>query len=201
MAVAVSRDLTVQVMDDVNAVKLIDRQKALRAAIQRGEPKCLGVSQVMLGLMVMSYSIPLHFTIGTEVVNLGVPWWSGLTFIAAGVVAIILDKHCTMKILRVSMVASGASTLLALVAVIIYSVDINRNPELPCVKTSHGLCNDDHYSTMLSRGLKSSLLLFTLAQAAISAVLGFIHFRQRRSFGQYAYLTQDAPLTSTSDLN
>lgn len=33
----------------------------------------------MLGLMVMSYSIPLHFTEVTEVVSLGVPWWSGLT--------------------------------------------------------------------------------------------------------------------------
>lgn len=37
------------------------------------------VTQVMLGLMVMSYSIPLHFTEVTEVVSLGVPWWSGLT--------------------------------------------------------------------------------------------------------------------------
>lgn len=44
MAVAVSRDLAVKVLEDVNAVKLIDRQQALRAAIRRGEPKCLGVS-------------------------------------------------------------------------------------------------------------------------------------------------------------
>lgn len=36
------------------------------------------VSQMMLGLMVMSYSIPLHFIEFTEVVTLGVPWWSGL---------------------------------------------------------------------------------------------------------------------------
>lgn len=44
MAVAVSSDLTVQVLEDVNAAKLADRQQALRAAVQRGEPKCLGVS-------------------------------------------------------------------------------------------------------------------------------------------------------------
>lgn len=36
------------------------------------------VSQVMMGIMVMSYSIPLHVTEFTEVVTLGVPWWSGL---------------------------------------------------------------------------------------------------------------------------
>lgn len=45
MAVTVSRDLTVQVLHDVNAAKLVDRQQALRAAIQRGEPKSLGVSR------------------------------------------------------------------------------------------------------------------------------------------------------------
>lgn len=44
MAVAVSRDLTVQVLEDINAAKLLDRQQNLRSAIQRGEPKCLGVS-------------------------------------------------------------------------------------------------------------------------------------------------------------
>ncbi|XP_041822766.1 transmembrane protein 176 [Chelmon rostratus] len=205
MAVAVSKDLTVQVLEDVNAAKLTDRQQALQAAIQRGEPKCLGVSQVMLGLMVMSYSIPLHFTELTEVARLGVPWWSGLTFIAAGVVAIILDKHCTMKILQVCLIVSGVSTVLSVVAVIIYSVDIDKNPEVPCIKTLHGGCNENHYTTKLSRGVKSSLLLFTLAQTAISAIVCFLLFRQRRSFGQYTSLTQAAPSTPTAhtapDLN
>ncbi|XP_034398543.1 transmembrane protein 176 [Cyclopterus lumpus] len=205
MAVAVSSDLTVHVLEDANVVKLIDRQQALRGAIQRGEPKCLGVSQLMLGLMVISYSIPLHFTVRTEVVNFGVPWWSGLTFITAGVVAIVLDKHCTMKIYRVSLVASGASTLLSVVAVIIYSVDINGNLESPCLRMPHGSCGEEHYAKTLSRGVKSSLLLFTLAQTAISAVLCFLLFRQRHSFGQYAYFTEAAASTPTSitppDLN
>jgi len=44
MAVEISRDLTVHVLEDVNAVKLSGTQQALREAIQRGEPKCLGVS-------------------------------------------------------------------------------------------------------------------------------------------------------------
>ncbi|XP_022612926.1 uncharacterized protein LOC111230459 isoform X2 [Seriola dumerili] len=146
MAVAVSRDLAVQVLEDVNAVKLTDRQQALRAAIQRGEPKCLGVSQVMLGLMVMSYSIPLHFTEVTEVVSLGVPWWSGLMFITVGVVAIILDKHCTMRTLQVCLMVSVVSTVLSMVAVIIYSVDMDKHPEVPCVKTPHGSCSAKHYA-------------------------------------------------------
>ncbi|XP_071361586.1 transmembrane protein 176 [Trachinotus anak] len=195
MAVAVSRDLTVQVLEDVNAVKLTDRQQALRAAIQRGEPKCLGVSQVMLGLMVMSYSIPLHFTEITEVIRMGVPWWSGLMFVTVGVVAIILDKHCTMKTLQVCLMVSVLSTVLSVVAVIIYSVDMSKHPVAPCVKTLRGSCSNKHYATRLSRGVKSSLLLFTLAQTAISAVLCFLLFRQRRNFGQYSSLTHDTPST------
>ncbi|KAM9363211.1 transmembrane protein 176 [Symphorus nematophorus] len=205
MAVAVSRDLTVQVLEDVNAAKLTDRQQALRAAIQRGEPKSLGVGQVMLGLMVITYSIPLHLTEVTEVVQLGVPWWSGLMFITAGVIAIILDKHCTMKTLQVCLVVSMVSTVLSVVAVIIYSVDIDKNPETACTKSVGDTCDDKHYATRLSKGVKSSLLLFTLAQTAISAVLCFLLYRQRRTFGQYASLNQAAPSTLTSftppDLN
>ena len=84
----------------------------------------------MLGLMVISYSIPLMFTEVTPVVRLGVPLWSGLAvcvcvcvcmclrgrmevnilmlcfpvsfqFMVAGVIAIVLDKHCTLKIVSV----------------------------------------------------------------------------------------------------
>ncbi|XP_069544499.1 transmembrane protein 176 isoform X2 [Brachyistius frenatus] len=192
MAVSVSRDLTVQVLEDVNAVKLMDRQQALQSAIQRGEPKCLGVTQVMLGLMVISYSIPLLFTELTEVVTLGVPWWSGLMFITAGVVSIILDKHCSMRILQVCSVVSVLSVLLSVVAAIIYSVDMDRHLETPCIKDIHQACDDEHYATRLSRGLKSSLLLFTLVQTAISAILLFLIIRQRRSFDQYTSLTPAA---------
>lgn len=195
-----SRDLTVQVLQDSNTIKLNDRQQDLRAAIRRGEPKSLGVSQVMLGLMVISYSIPLHFTEVTEVVSLRVPWWSGLMFIAAGALAIVLDKHCTMRILQVCLLVSVVSTVLSVVAVIIYSVDIDKHPEEPCVKTVHGTCNEKHYATRLSRGVKSSLLLFTLAQTVISAILSIILFRHRHYFGQYASLGPAAQSSAASHI-
>lgn len=200
---AVTRDLTVQVLEDANAVKLMDRQQALRAAIQRGEPKSLGVSQVMLGLMIISYSIPLHLRPSsvieyTEVIRMGVPWWSGLIFIAAGAVAIFLDKHCTMKILQVCLIVSLLSVVLSIVALIIYIVDLKENPVPDCVKQEYGDCDDKHYAMNLSKGMKSALLLFTLTQAVISAVVCFILYRQRRNFGQYATLNEGAPSTPTA---
>lgn len=185
MAVAVTRDLTVQVLEDTNTVKLMDSKQALRAAVQRGEPKCLGVSQLMLGLMIILYSIPLHLTEHTEVVTLGVPWWSGITFVVAGSVAILLDKYCTMHNLYACLVASVVSTVLSVMAVIIYSVDLERNKETPCIKQTYDNCDDLHYTSKLSKGVKSALLLFTLAQTVISGVFCFLLYRQRSSFQIY----------------
>ncbi|XP_029989384.1 transmembrane protein 176 [Sphaeramia orbicularis] len=203
MAVAVTRDLTVQVLEDVNAAKLTDRQQALRAAIQRGEPKSLGVSQVMLGLMIIFYSIPLHLRSSsiieyTEVIRLGVPWWSGLIFITAGAVAIFLDKHCNMKILQVCLIVSMLSVALSIVALIIYIVDFKKNPVSECIKQEYEDCDDKHYALNLSKGMKSALLLFTLTQTIISAIVCFLLYRQRRNFGQYATLNEGAPSSPTT---
>lgn len=197
MAVEVTRDLTVQVLQDPNTEKLMDRKQELRAAVQRGEPKCLGVSQLMLGLMIIMYSIPLHLAEHTEVVQTGVPWWSGLTFVVAGSVAILLDKYCTMNHLYASLGASVASTVLSLMAIIIYAVDLERNPTTPCIKQMYDSCDDLHYATKLSKGVKSALLVFTVAQTVISAVFCFLLYRQRSSFQTYNPLRQDTVSTQS----
>ncbi|KAG9328878.1 hypothetical protein JZ751_010055 [Albula glossodonta] len=77
MAVSVARDLSVTVSDHTMD-KLAERQQALREGIQKGEPKVLGVSQLMVGVTVISYSLPLLSTDFTEVMAFGVPWWSGI---------------------------------------------------------------------------------------------------------------------------
>uniref|UniRef100_A0A8C6SUL4 Membrane-spanning 4-domains subfamily A member 12 n=1 Tax=Neogobius melanostomus TaxID=47308 RepID=A0A8C6SUL4_9GOBI len=195
MSVAVSRDLTVEVLQDTNAVKLMDSKQTLRAAVQRGEPKCLGVSQLMLGIMVLMYSIPLHLVEATEVVWLGVPWWSSLTFVLAGSLAILLDKYCTMNNLYACFAASVVSTVLSVVAIIIYSVDLHRNPETPCIKQMYDNCDNLHYTTKLSKGMKSVLLLLTLTQAVLSGVFCFLLYRQRSSFQIYNPLHQDTVST------
>ncbi|XP_037111002.1 transmembrane protein 176 isoform X2 [Syngnathus acus] len=156
MAVAVSRDLSVQVLEDQNTVKLTDRQQYLHDAKQRGQPKCIGVSQVVLGLMIMSYAIPLHFINHTEVVYLGVPWWSGLVFITAGVVAIILDKHCTTRTFQASLVVNFVSTVVSVIAVITYSVDMDKHPGASCVKNLDGSCNINFYTTFFTEAASST---------------------------------------------
>ncbi|KAF0037963.1 hypothetical protein F2P81_010837 [Scophthalmus maximus] len=98
-----------------------------------------------------------------------------------------LKKHLCReeKQLHLCLMVSVVSTVLSVVAVIIYSIDMDKNPEVPCVKTVQDSCSEKHYAMKLSRGMKSSLLLFTLAQTVISAIVCFLLFRQRNSFGQY----------------
>lgn len=43
---------------------------------------------------------------------------------------------------------SVATTVLSVVAVIIYSVDINKNPEEICIKSPHARCNDKYYAVV-----------------------------------------------------
>ncbi|XP_029621974.1 membrane-spanning 4-domains subfamily A member 12-like isoform X2 [Salmo trutta] len=192
MAVSVSRDLSVIVTTDINADKLTDRRQALRESIQKGEPKSLGVSQVMIGVIVMSYSLPLLSTEFTEVVTFGVPWWSGLSFIAAGVVAIVMEKHSSMKLLGVCMVVTLVAVLVSLLALIFYFIDLHNNPETTC---NHSLTPETHDIQMFSYGVKSSLLLFTIIQITISSTLSYILYMERRRYGQYSSLNQGVPST------
>lgn len=206
MAVSVSTDMAVSVTNDLNADKLADRQQALRASVQKGEPKALGVTQIMMGLMVVSYSIPLLYTDFTEVMSSGVTWWSGLAFITAGVSAIVMDKYCTAKSLGVCLLVTSGAILVSIIALVIYFVDLVRHPEKECLLTAvYSDCEDLHFLTKLSRGVKSSLLLFTLVQTVVCSTLTYLLYRERRSYGEYSSLSGSFPTTPTSasppDLN
>ncbi|CAL8389687.1 unnamed protein product [Arctogadus glacialis] len=201
MAVSISSDLFVRVHEDVNLTKITERQQALRESLQKGEPKALGVTQLMLGLLVVTYSFPLCLTTFSEVLNTGTPWWSGLVFIAAGVTAIITEKRCTIKSLRVCMLVTLGSVLVSLVAAVVYITDLVKNPEIPCVKSQgygNHMCEDPYYVNKLSRGVKSSLFLFTLTQTTISSTFCFLLYRVRNNFSQYSTLNEQALDTPTS---
>ncbi|KAJ8000917.1 hypothetical protein DPEC_G00185360 [Dallia pectoralis] len=201
MAVSVSRDLSVSVTADHNADKLADKRQAQRESILKGEPKAFGVSQVMLGLVVMSFSLPLVYTQFTEVLYFGVPWWSSVTFIAAGVIAIVLEKRTSVKLLSVCMVATLVAVLVSLLAFIFYIIDLHNNPEISCdhlepYAYEKEKCDEETYAKMISHGVKSSLLFFTIVQIAISSSFSYILFRERRGYGQYASLNHSGPSNS-----
>lgn len=51
--------------------------------------------------------------------------------------------------LQLCLMISMVSVMLSVVAVIIYSVDMNKNPEEPCMKTTeYNRCDEKHYETV-----------------------------------------------------
>ncbi|ROI47871.1 Membrane-spanning 4-domains subfamily A member 15 [Anabarilius grahami] len=103
MTLTVSTDLSVNTGPSQVEEKLEDKQKALRESIEKGEPKIFGVSQIVLGLLIISYSMPLLSAEATMLLNFGVPWWSGLMFVISGAAAIAVEKIATVKtLLRLS---------------------------------------------------------------------------------------------------
>ncbi|XP_062384625.1 transmembrane protein 176 [Sardina pilchardus] len=182
MAVSVSRDLSVTVGEDIVADKLADRQ-ALLQNLEKSQSKALGVSQLMLGLLVMMNSIPLLFTDCTEILTFGVPLWSGFVFVIAGCFAIMLEKFISRKYLFSCVAMSAAAALTSAVALIIYLTDITKHPTKYCA--SHELCSDEHYATLLSTGLKTSLACYTTVQTVISIILTLTLYKARKHLDIY----------------
>lgn len=55
---------------------------------------------------------------------------------------------CVFFQLWVCLIVSVVSTGLSVIAVIIYSVDMDKNPEAPCIKMVYDQCNEDHYASV-----------------------------------------------------
>ncbi|KAJ8373058.1 hypothetical protein AAFF_G00271860 [Aldrovandia affinis] len=204
MAVSVSRDLSVTVTDSTMD-KLTDRRRALRESIQKGEPKVLGVSQVMVGVTIISYSLPLLPTEFTEIMTFGVPWWSGVVFIFTGAVTIVMEKQANMKFLCFCLGATAVALLISILALIFYFVDL-KNADKRCNHNTE-ICDEEHHPLCISaqlcvftRGVKSCLLLFTMVQTVLSSIMLFTLFKERRSFTNYSTLNQLIPPSPTASM-
>uniref|UniRef100_A0AAY4AAI6 Uncharacterized protein n=1 Tax=Denticeps clupeoides TaxID=299321 RepID=A0AAY4AAI6_9TELE len=160
MAVLISGDLAVTVDSDAVAVRLAERQRALRFSVEKCECKALGTSQLMLGLMILANSIPLLLTDYTDVVMSGVPCGRG----------------CVM--------VSAAAVLTSAIALLVYFADFYNYPVKESRFTSNSLsffCNQS-----FSVGVKSALVVFTLIHGTVSTTLACILYRARKHFHMYA---------------
>ncbi|XP_012692529.1 transmembrane protein 176 isoform X2 [Clupea harengus] len=188
MAVSVSSDLSVTVGEDVVADKLPDKQTLMKN-FQKVQSKALGVSQLMLGLLVMINSIPLLCTDFTEVVTFGVPLWSGLVFVIAGSLATMMEKYTNKNYLYSCIAMSVAAMLASTTALIIYFIDITRHQAAECARTDiHTTCVNEHYTVLFSIGVKTSLALYTLIHAIISAILTHSLNKARKNLGVYTIM-------------
>lgn len=186
MAVSVSGNLSV-VVEDVVGNKLADIQGLLKN-LEKGETKALGVSQLMLGLLIMINSIPLLSTDFTEIVAFGVPLWSGLVFVIAGCLSIMMEKYTNRKYLHACVAMSTAAMLTSVTALIIYVTDISKHLAVDC--DPHGNCSNKHYTMMLSTGVKTSLALYTLIHIIISGIVTHTLYKARKHLDIYERISR-----------
>lgn len=189
MAVAVSSDLSVNVTEDQNVKKLTDKQEVLKESMRKGEPKAMGICQVMVGFMIISYSIPLLSAEFTELVRFGVPWWSGLTFVAAGAVALVMEKRNSIQLVLACLLITMVSAFISILALIFYIVDLLKNPEHPCESQQEKLeelCDNLYHASVFIREVKSILLCLNVVQTGISSAFSFMLYSERKRFINYS---------------
>ncbi|XP_026856305.1 transmembrane protein 176 [Electrophorus electricus] len=186
MAVTVSSDLSVTVSADQNVEKLIDKREALKESLKKGESKAVGVSQVMLGFLIISYSVPLLSADFTEVLMFGVPWWSGLIFVIAGAFTLVMEKCNTIEMVFASLVVTVLATVISVIALIIYIIDMMNNPETKCKLDSTQTCDHRHYATMFNLGIKSILVCLYTVATSISSAFSIILYKERERFNNYS---------------
>ncbi|XP_060780838.1 transmembrane protein 176 [Neoarius graeffei] len=188
MALTVSSDLSVTVNTDENVNKLTDKQDALKKSIQKGEPRSIGISQVMLGFLIISYSVPLLSAKLTEVILYGVPWWSGISFVIAGAVALVMEKQNSISLVFTCMVITVLAAVISVIAVIFYIIDIIKHPQTTCKMSSTHRCDDMYYAMRLSVEVKSILLSLSMVQTAISSAFAFVLYKERQNYNNYLFV-------------
>uniref|UniRef100_A0A8C2ACN8 Transmembrane protein 176 n=1 Tax=Cyprinus carpio TaxID=7962 RepID=A0A8C2ACN8_CYPCA len=161
MTLTVSTDLTVNTGRTQVEEKIQDKQKALRDSIEKGEPKIFGVAQIIIGLLIISYSIPLLSTKTTMIINFGVPWWSGLMFVISGAAGIVLEKYATLKV-SVCLAVSAVAIIISVIALIMYYADIAFNVATKCHMGSRMKCDYQNYVTHFSTGLKTTISMVSM---------------------------------------
>lgn len=190
MTLTVSTDLSVNTSPTQVEEKLQDKQIALRDSIEKGEPKIFGVAQIVIGLLIISYSIPLLSAERTMLLNFGVPWWSGLMFVISGTAAIALEKYANLKAVSVCLAVSSVTIIISVIALILYYADIALNPATRCHKEPHQMCDHRNHATHFSKGLKTAISMVIMVQTAMSSAFTVILYNQRRNFTGYATVTE-----------
>ncbi|KAK2909070.1 hypothetical protein QQF64_000868 [Cirrhinus molitorella] len=190
MTLTVSTDLSVNTNPTQVELKLQDKQKALRDSIEKGEPKIFGVAQIVLGLLIISYSMPLLSAERTMILNFGVPWWSGLMFVISGAAALALEKYASLKAVSVCLAVSAVAIIISVIALILYYADIAFSPAAKCHAELHQMCKQQYYATHFSTGLKTTISMVSMVQTALSSAFTVILYNQRRNFTGYVTVTE-----------
>ncbi|XP_030046144.1 membrane-spanning 4-domains subfamily A member 8 [Microcaecilia unicolor] len=143
----------------------------------KGEPKVLGATQILIGLIQIFFGIVLAATARTNFLFSGVPFWGGLFFIISGSLSVAAQNHPNMCLINGSVGMNIVSSVSAVLGIILTSMDLG-------IGVYHNSCNYNSGSycwmyrdSLLAavRGIEGVLLVLLLLELGISistSVLG-----------------------------
>ncbi|XP_029948028.1 membrane-spanning 4-domains subfamily A member 15-like [Salarias fasciatus] len=120
-----------------------------------GQPVALGSVQIMVGVVVLLFGIPMSLHRGGLAVYSGVYFWGGLTYIIAGSLTVAASKSMEHCLLNGSMAVNITSAVFSFAGVIICSLD--------------DVFSWDYYYAV--KGFPALLAIFQFLQFAISVTL------------------------------
>uniref|UniRef100_UPI00398F28CF membrane-spanning 4-domains subfamily A member 5-like isoform X1 n=2 Tax=Pristiophorus japonicus TaxID=55135 RepID=UPI00398F28CF len=88
---------------------------------RKGEQKALGVVQIMLGIIQVTFGVPFGYA-NAVIRFTGIPWWTGLLYIISGALSVSLEKNLTKSLLIGGLVMNILSTIAAGIGVIVFTI-------------------------------------------------------------------------------
>ncbi|XP_067898847.1 membrane-spanning 4-domains subfamily A member 4A-like [Heterodontus francisci] len=125
----------------------------------KGEHKALGVVQIMLGIIQVTFGFALYY-INPTIGFIGTPWWTGALYITSGALSVSVAKRPKKSLVVGGLVMNILSTIAAGLGILLYSVFLLIHPWLSgfqCVRAM------DVFHTLIA-----CLLMFTILEFAIS---------------------------------
>lgn len=96
----------------------------------KGEPKALGVSQILIGLMQIILAIVLA-TVQSSLLSIfvisGSPFWGGLFFIISGSLSVAAQNKSNMCLVKGSLVMNIFSAIAAFTGIILLAIDLGSS--------------------------------------------------------------------------
>ncbi|KAF5896757.1 membrane-spanning 4-domains subfamily A member 4A-like, partial [Clarias magur] len=142
----------------------------------KGEPKALGVVQIMTGVLTILFGIVLALPAQTISVFSGIVFWGSLFHISAGSLAVSASNKLNAGVVRAALSLNILSTIYAVIAIILHSKDLATRPtSRSCSYHDNSYeCREHYLEDDRPKGISAVLLIFSLLQFAISvAVLTF----------------------------
>ncbi|XP_067915912.1 membrane-spanning 4-domains subfamily A member 15-like [Heterodontus francisci] len=148
-----------------------------------GEPKALGVTQVMIGLVEISFGVPLVLTPHLGATSFAASLVMGIVFIVSGALSIAAGKNPHIKLLRACLAMNIISSFLAACGVVIYIVNIAMTPE--CISMSTH-CEQVGYLYSTIYYTLVVLLIFTILEFTVSIVISAFVCKSTRCCHAYS---------------